>query len=112
MAAVKKNVFNWGDVQKDCDAVAKKISDSGKTYDYIAAVSRGGLIPGVLISDVLGISDFATFRLFSYKGVGNKCEPKLVDWPRQDLSGKDVLLVDDISDTGHTHFACRQERTF
>ena len=93
--------FSWEDAEKSIGSLARKISESGFTPDTLVAISRGGLVPARLLSDVLDIPNLYTIRISFYSSVGVKKEKPEVTQPLSaDLSGKNVLLVDDISDSG------------
>jgi len=59
--------------------------------DYIVRLSRGGLVPAIKLSHYLDIPMYAL----------NKDETNL--WMAEDaLEGKNILVIDDINDTGAT----------
>jgi hypoxanthine phosphoribosyltransferase len=64
-------------------------------------VSRGGWIPARVLSDILGNSNLASVRAENYVGVAKaKTEPALTQLLSVDVSGKRVLVVDDVADSG------------
>lgn len=67
--------------------------------DFIVGVARGGLIPAVWLSHLLGDKPLRFIHVKYYKGVNlRKKKPELLaDVGR--LKGK-VLVVDDVADTG------------
>ena len=79
----KKSQFD-----KDIDTLVKKIKKSKVKFSYIVALSRGGLIPGVVLSHKLDL----------------KLVP--ISWSTRDHEEKEsncchkVLVVDDIIDSG------------
>jgi len=77
---LEQNV-SWSEIESLIQILAKKISDSSRTYHNIATLSRGGLIPSRLLADHLGIKKI------------------LVD--KKNISSNS-LFVDDIFDTGDT----------
>ncbi len=83
--------------------LAKKILGSGKQYDCIVGISRGGLIPSRLLSDFLGIKDIRIIRSVYYTGPGETLDkPQISLDGLGDLNDKRVLIVDDVADTGDT----------
>lgn len=71
--------------------------------DTIVAISRGGLVPAKLFSDALDIRDLRVIRLSFYVAPGKTAKkPAILDPLSGSLEGKNVLLVDDISDTGES----------
>lgn len=87
--------------QKDISTLVKKIKKSGEKFDYLLAISRGGLVPGVVLSHKLNIPYLVPITWSSEE------HPKILKcynaWIPQEISrGKRVLLVDDILDSGLT----------
>lgn len=74
---------NWKYFEELVENLATKIQQSGKKYEYIVGVPRGGLIPAVMLSHILNI------RMY----------PPTV-WEPSD--SEKILIVDDIADSGGT----------
>ena len=78
------------------EEVAKKVNHI--KFDYVVGVSRGGLVPGVLMSHILKVPlvpvTWST-RDFAKQEHNYQIAQDLVD-------GKNILLIDDINDTGKT----------
>lgn len=67
--------------------------------DYIVGLTRGGLVPAVIMSNQLGIP-METLKV-SLRDSENGPESNL--WMSEDaFNGKNILIVDDINDTGAT----------
>ena len=68
--------------------------------EIIVAISRGGCIPARVICDYLDVFDLDVIKIEHYHGV-HKEKTALLRYPLSaDITGKRVLLVDDVSDTG------------
>ena len=68
--------------------------------DIIVAISRGGCIPARVICDYLDVFDLDVIKIEHYHGV-HKEKTAILRYPLSaDISGKRVLLIDDVSDTG------------
>ncbi len=82
--------------------LASMVKESGFAPDIIIAISRGGLVLGRLLSDLLNVSDLRTIRIRRYSGIG-ETEELRIDIPvLERLDGKNVLVVDDVADMGDT----------
>lgn len=87
--------YTMHEYTNDFSALADKIIQSGKQYDLIVGIQRGGLITGVHLSHVLKVP-FNVLQ-WSNKGPKESANPHLIC-----NKGKNILLVDDICDTGIT----------
>jgi hypoxanthine phosphoribosyltransferase len=90
--------LGWSDVHLLTSKLAKKVESA----DVIVGILRGGMIPALLLSDLLGIKDVVAVRLGSYKGTQKLRKPYVTEPPCIDLRGKRILVVDDVCDTGET----------
>lgn len=76
-----------------------QIEDSGWRPEYIVGITRGGLLPAVMISHYFKIPCHTLG--VSLRDSGSVNESNL--WMSQDASeGKKILVVDDINDSGET----------
>ena len=85
------------DFDKDIDTLVAKINKSKVKFNYIVALSRGGLIPGVVLSHKLDV------RLvpINWSTRDNPMDREYNCWIPEDINeGKKVLVVDDIIDSG------------
>jgi uncharacterized protein len=71
--------------------------------EIIVGVSRGGWPPARVMSDLLQNPNLANMRVEFYKDIGvrNK-KPRITQPVTMEVTGKRVLVVDDVSDTGHS----------
>ncbi len=82
----------------------KKVRESGKKYDRVIALSKGGLTWARAFVDGLAMDELSSLRIKLYKGIGEKAvEPEIVEPLTLDISGQTVLLFDDVVDTGETY---------
>ncbi len=97
-------VLSWEDVYSHMVKLCEKILDSGWKPDVIIAIARGGLVPAMVISDVLNVKDILVIQLEHWPAPGTTLPEVKVrhDIPNEDLSGKKILIVDDVADTGDT----------
>jgi len=95
--------YTWDDVIRLCDELAKKIKKSGYRPDVIIAVARGGWIPARILCDHLDIRELYSVKTEHWGIVATLTgEAKITQPLNVDLSGKKVLIVDDVADTGET----------
>jgi len=72
-------------------------------FDYVAGVAEGGLVPASLIAYKLGV-ELITVKI-NFRDPENKPryeEPKVLTSPQTELTGKKILIVDDVSVSGKT----------
>jgi hypoxanthine phosphoribosyltransferase len=78
-----------------------KTNPSTADIDYIIGASRGGLVPAVWISHALD-KPLLTVNLQSYKKTKQSEITWLQKFDPDIIMGKNLLIVDDICDTGNT----------
>jgi len=95
-----KDVVTWGGVTSLCNKIVKQLKDKyPDIFDYkIFGLSRGGLIPSIIISNILNIRKVYSIGIKSYEDTA-KGEFELYQIPELEDIDK-VLVIDDISDTG------------
>jgi hypoxanthine phosphoribosyltransferase len=91
--------ISWDAVIKYCEELAEKTR--GYEPDIIIGISRGGLVPARVLSDILDIKRVGIIGIVFYKKAGETIDkPEMTQELSMDIKGKKVLLVDDVSDTG------------
>lgn len=94
---------SWEDIFDMCVEGADKIDQLKINFDIIIALSRGGLVPGRLLSDLLEIRDVIVLDVKYYIGIGLKIDkPKITEMVRTTITSKNVLLIDDVVDSGES----------
>jgi hypoxanthine phosphoribosyltransferase len=83
--------------------LAQQIRKDQYKPDIIVGVSRGGWPPARVMSDLLQNPNLANLRVEFYRDIGvrNK-QPRITQPVTMEVVGKRVLVVDDVSDTGHS----------
>lgn len=93
--------LTWMDVQRLSEKLADQIAESGFRPDIIVAVSRGGFDPARILSDELNIRSLASLQVIYYAGINERNDKPQVKYPlNADISGLNVLVVDDVADSG------------
>jgi hypoxanthine phosphoribosyltransferase len=81
---------------------AEKIRESSFKPDVIIAVSRGGWLPARVLSDLLE-TDLGNVSVEFYLGVAEtRKAPVLTQSASVPVTGKKVLVVDDVADSGES----------
>jgi len=89
--------YTFDNYLRDINILYDKIVKSGVKYDMIVGIKRGGLIPAVHLSNLLDVP-MQTLIWSANDRIRDQSNPHLVC-----AKGvKNVLLVDDIIDEGHT----------
>jgi hypothetical protein len=98
--------LTWDDIVEDCIKLAEEIRNRGVKFDMIVGIARGGWVPSRILSDILDNDEIYTVRVKFYRAIGETAEKPLILHPTQfDVSGRRILLVDDIADTGKSLLA-------
>jgi uncharacterized protein len=95
-------LISWEEIYNLSRQLASKLRKANFRIDIIVAIARGGYVPGRLLSDMLGISDLTCFKIEHYQGAYKHLET-YVKYPlNADINGRNVLLLDDVCDSGDT----------
>jgi xanthine phosphoribosyltransferase len=105
--AEKAFPVSWDQFHRDARALAWRLSDKG-TWQAIVCVTRGGMVPAMIIARELGIRMIETVCVASYHDYQEQgglkilkpVAPEIVDLAGGD--GSAVLIIDDLVDTGKT----------
>lgn len=99
--AIQYLPVSWSQYHLTAQKLAATILSHNLHLDEIVAISRGGLTLGHLLSDFL-ILPVSTFTIQSYSDYQTRGEAKIISGISKPLTGKQVLLVDDVADSGTT----------
>lgn len=100
---MNKIYYTWRDVEHYTQEILRQICSDSWRPDYVVGLTRGGLVPANLISQYLGCR-METLKVSLRDDT--ECESNL--WMAEDAFGhnmehpKNILIVDDINDTGAT----------
>jgi hypoxanthine phosphoribosyltransferase len=101
--------LTWSDIQLLAEKTADMIKEDGFKPDILIAVSRGGFDPARVISDQLGIRKLASLQINYYNGMNEKMDKPEILFPlNAKVDGLKVLVIDDVSDSGHSLLAVKK----
>lgn len=117
---VKKVHYTWKDIEHMIMTINNLMYADGWRPDYIVGLTRGGLVPAVIMSNMTGIKMYALDVRFRDTG-DNYTGPESNCWMAEDAFGinvpestgvsgarwdpaqrKNILILDDINDSGKT----------
>jgi hypothetical protein len=103
--------ISWEKMHEMCFDLSEKIRKGDVSQplvteavplQYIVAISRGGLVVARILSDFLKLPIY-NIAIESYEDIGRSKIPRMTqDLGSADIGGKNILLVDEICDTGKT----------
>lgn len=101
----KQQEFHWDVITSMTLKLADQVRKSNWRPDYIVGLTRGGLVPAVLLSHELDVP-CETLKVALRDGE----EQESCYWMAEDAyEGKKILIVDDINDTGATFKWIRED---
>jgi len=92
---------SWNEFAKLSEKLGQQLSESGRRFDVIVAIARGGLAVSQILSDALSLP-IASFTVQSYKDLKQQSSVKITFGLGKKLKNHQVLLVDDVADSGKT----------
>ncbi|MGQ4833463.1 MAG: phosphoribosyltransferase [Candidatus Asgardarchaeia archaeon] len=93
--------LDWNESYEMAILLAEKIRKAKYIPDVIIGISRGGLVVARMLSDLLDIDNVGSVRVKFYRQVGETMNEPIISQPvNVPIEEKNVLLCDDVSDTG------------
>ena len=105
---VKKVHYTWKDIEHMIVTINNLMFADEWRPDYIVGLTRGGLVPAVIMSNSTGIPMHALDVRF--RDTDGLVGPESNTWMAEDAyNGKNILILDDINDSGNTLNWIRQD---
>ncbi len=103
---IKCYMVSWDEAARMARILARKIKSSGFKPDLVIGIARGGLVPARIICDLLLQKDLASVKIEHWGIAKTQGSAKIkFHLPMEvDISGKKILIVDDVADTGDSFF--------
>ncbi len=98
-------ILGWSDIERYVDILEAKITADRYPVDTLVGVLRGGVIVANLLSDLLNVREIYVVGCKSYTGTVSGTLKIYHDLQLTELKDRNVLLVDDVVDTGSTLLA-------
>src|SRR3954464_3546941 len=104
-------ILSWADIE---ELVGRLVDKLPRDYDLLLAVTRGGMVPACLISERLDLRNIVAAAVMFYtEGTADPSqtltEPIFLEFPADPLlTGKRILIIDDVWETGRTAMVVRR----
>ncbi|UDL94691.1 MULTISPECIES: xanthine phosphoribosyltransferase [Lichenihabitans] len=97
---------SWDQFHRDARALAWRLNDATH-FKAIVCITRGGLVPAAIVARELGLRLIETVCIASYHDYQNQSGLEVIKGVSQSVldlgnEGADVLVIDDLVDTGKT----------
>jgi hypoxanthine phosphoribosyltransferase len=103
--STEREVLDWDLYGRAVRELAVQVAEDGYRPDMILAIARGGLFVAGSLGYALGVKNLYVMNVEYYTGVDERLEvpvmlPPYVDFV--DVANANILVADDVADTGHT----------
>lgn len=95
---MKKVYLNWTHIKNYVHEILHQIAKTSWRPDYVVGISRGGLLPAVMISQYFNIP-MKPLQVSLRDNIETVSDLGMAD---DAFGGKNILVVDDINDSGAT----------
>ena len=98
---------SWDQIHRDARALAWRLSGQGPgeggAWRAVVAITRGGLVPAMIVARELDIRVIDTISVKSYSHQ-SQTEARVIKAPQDDLmgDGTGIQVIDDLVDSGKT----------
>ena len=99
---------SWEQFHRDARALTWRLTGGERTFKAIACITRGGLVPALIVARELNIRLIDTICIASYHDYKEQGAPLVMKGVSPEVAalaadgGSEILLIDDLVDTGKT----------
>ncbi len=114
MNPIRKELLTWNDIDKLIDHLIPQLEEE---YDSMLMITRGGIVPGGILAEAMGITSILTASVdfpaqMQAESARLLAWPKFLQFPEDDLlRERRVLVVDDVWGSGRTITSVRSRIT-
>ena len=96
-------IMSWDLFNELAKKVAVKMREDNYKPDFMVGLARGGWVLSRVLCDYLGIKDLVSLKVEHWGVTATPDGKAQIKFPIEiDLSGRNVIVVDDITDTGES----------
>lgn len=97
----------WDEIEVLADRLVQQLAGD---YEVVLVVTRAGVFPASFLSERLGLRNITATSVVFYTDAGETLDdPRFLNFPDDEvLRDKQVLIIDEVWDTGQTMMAVRQ----
>jgi hypothetical protein len=95
-------VPSWSELADIVFSIAQQIQSEKMEFKRIVSLAKGGWPTARMLADFLHIRDGSSIGAKLYTGIDSRVEEPEVYQDLDSVEGEDLLLFDDVSDTGQT----------
>ena len=99
---MKVEIITWNKAYRLGKTLSRKIKKSGYKPDIVVAIGRGGYVPARIVCDFLSIMNLTGVAVEHWGAAEKKEKAKITAPLNIKIKNKNVLIIDDITDTGET----------
>lgn len=92
--------MSWEELEKEISDLSSKIREP---FDIIVGIVRGGIVPARMLSKRLKVN---SMYCLTVKKLGN--ERKVMNEISEDIRGKNIILIEDMIETGRSLIATKE----
>jgi hypothetical protein len=106
--APERDIVTWDELDRLVGVLAERLA--GRSFDVLLAITRGGMVPAGMLAYRLRLRDILVAAVEYYDEAGQPGpHPTFLQFPADpQLRGRQVLIVDEVWDSGTTIHAVTQ----